>query len=114
MLTCDRRRIVELYEKGVKKIKIAQQLGVTHSCVSKVIRRFKETGVLEAKNSRTASCACPGAATQHDARICRHMRYTNFFLQPKKSTPFTIEWSVYFIFTPFDVLFSFLFPSTAF
>lgn len=58
------------------------------------ICRFKETGVLEAKNSRTASCACPGEATHHDVQICRHMRYTNLYWQQKKSTPFTIDWWV--------------------
>lgn len=39
LLTCDRQKIVECYKKGMKKIHIAKQLGITHSCVSKVLRR---------------------------------------------------------------------------
>ncbi|CAJ0934647.1 unnamed protein product, partial [Mesorhabditis belari] len=46
----DRLKIVELHQKGYKKINIAKELGVTHSCVSKVLRRYLETGSVEAKN----------------------------------------------------------------
>ncbi|CAD6196771.1 unnamed protein product [Caenorhabditis auriculariae] len=35
LLTCDRLKIVECFRKGMKKIHIAKQLGITHSCVSK-------------------------------------------------------------------------------
>lgn len=91
LLTCDRKRIIEMHIKGVKKIKIAQELGVTHSCVSKVIRRFNETGVFEARNSRTASCACPGGASEHDVRICKHMRYRNYYCKPRRPA-FTVDW----------------------
>ncbi|EGT57715.1 CBN-NPAX-4 protein [Caenorhabditis brenneri] len=41
LLTCDRQKIVECYKKGMKKIHIAKQLGITHSCVSKVLRSSK-------------------------------------------------------------------------
>ena len=39
LLTCDRKQIVSLFEGGMKKINIAKRLGITHSCVSKVLRR---------------------------------------------------------------------------
>uniref|UniRef100_A0A915DDM6 Paired domain-containing protein n=1 Tax=Ditylenchus dipsaci TaxID=166011 RepID=A0A915DDM6_9BILA len=68
LLVCDRRRIVQLYQQGVRKIAIARQIGITHSCVSKVIRRFEESGDVENKTGRTASCACPGESVNHDTR----------------------------------------------
>ncbi|CAB3405820.1 unnamed protein product [Caenorhabditis bovis] len=74
LLTCDRLKIVECYQKGMKKIHIAKQLGITHSCVSKVLRRYSETGEIVAKACRTASCSCPGSAEQHDVRYCRHLQ----------------------------------------
>ncbi|KAL3082741.1 hypothetical protein niasHS_010543 [Heterodera schachtii] len=78
LLLCDRQKIIKMYREGRRKIAIAREIGVTHSCVSKVIRRFEETGMLESKNSRTASCACPGDAEGHDPRICRHARFVHF------------------------------------
>uniref|UniRef100_A0A0N5AQB8 Paired domain-containing protein n=1 Tax=Syphacia muris TaxID=451379 RepID=A0A0N5AQB8_9BILA len=92
LLKCDRWKIIEMYVKGIKKIRIAQELRVTHSCVSKVIRRYNETGIFEARSSRTASCACPGSADQHDLRICRHVAYRNSIEQSAKHKPFTVEW----------------------
>ncbi|CAI2350899.1 unnamed protein product [Caenorhabditis sp. 36 PRJEB53466] len=74
LLTCDRQKIVECYKKGMKKIHIAKQLGITHSCVSKVLRRYAETGEIVAKTCRTASCSCPGSAEEHDVRYCRHLQ----------------------------------------
>jgi transposase len=66
-----------MYAKGNRKITIARAIGVTHSCVSKVIRRFEETGYFDNKGSRTASCACPGEADEHDPAICRHVKFRN-------------------------------------
>ncbi|KAI6175739.1 Paired domain-containing protein [Aphelenchoides bicaudatus] len=59
------------------KITIARTIGVTHSCVSKVIRRFEENGFIDNKGSRTASCACPGEADAHDPAVCRHVKFRN-------------------------------------
>ncbi|VDK60514.1 unnamed protein product [Anisakis simplex] len=95
LLTCDRLKIINLYRDGMKVVKIARQLGITHSCVSKVIRRFKETGKVEAVSSRTASCACPGNASEHDASICRHIVYRNPSDRLKKSISFTVDWLDY-------------------
>uniref|UniRef100_A0A914Z6W9 Paired domain-containing protein n=1 Tax=Panagrolaimus superbus TaxID=310955 RepID=A0A914Z6W9_9BILA len=104
LLSCDRERIIQMFHHGVRKIEIARALGVTHSCVSKVIRRFEQTGVIDVgKQSRTASCACPGESSQHNPFICRHLKYklnnskcskkTELF-NDKKQLPkvFTIEW----------------------
>ncbi|CAJ0576256.1 unnamed protein product, partial [Mesorhabditis spiculigera] len=57
----DRLKIVELHKKGYKKINIAKELGVTHSCVSKVLRRYLETGSCEAKNVKTKRKRTPDA-----------------------------------------------------
>uniref|UniRef100_A0A0N4VWC9 Paired domain-containing protein n=1 Tax=Haemonchus placei TaxID=6290 RepID=A0A0N4VWC9_HAEPC len=74
LLTCDRQKIVQLFENGMKKIHIAKQLGITHSCVSKVLRKYQDTGMVEARACRTASCSCPGYASNHDAKLCQHIR----------------------------------------
>ncbi|KAK6037570.1 hypothetical protein COOONC_24925, partial [Cooperia oncophora] len=37
----DRERILQLYEKGHKISHIARMIGVTHSCVSKIMTRLK-------------------------------------------------------------------------
>ena len=37
--------------------------------LNNTIFRFEETGDLENKNSRTASCACPGEAETHGNKI---------------------------------------------
>lgn len=66
-----------MYAKGARKITIARTIGVTHSCVSKVIRRFEENGFIDNKGSRTASCACPGEADEHDPAVCRHVKFRN-------------------------------------
>ncbi|KAE9418806.1 hypothetical protein Angca_008970, partial [Angiostrongylus cantonensis] len=84
LLTCDRQKIVQLFETGMKKIHIAKQLGITHSCVSKVLKKYQDTGIVEARTCRTPSCSCSGYAPNHgDASFCRHMR--------TKRLPFNIE-----------------------
>ena len=78
----------------MRKIEIARALGVTHSCVSKVIRKFEETGRISIeKSSLTASCACPGESLFHDVSICRHLRYLPK-INEEKNLPkkFTIDW----------------------
>uniref|UniRef100_A0AC35U446 Roundabout 2 n=1 Tax=Rhabditophanes sp. KR3021 TaxID=114890 RepID=A0AC35U446_9BILA len=75
LLNCDRKKIIELFGNGYKKIAIAREIGVTHSCVSKVIKKYAETGIYEGKETRTASCACPGGSSNHDSRICRNTKF---------------------------------------
>ncbi|CAI4227912.1 unnamed protein product [Auanema sp. JU1783] len=87
LLTCDRKKILQLFQMGIKKIHIAKSLGITHSCVSKVLRKFHETGSIEARVSRTASCSCPGSSTDHDSRFCKHISRSNAITKVK----FTIE-----------------------
>uniref|UniRef100_A0A0N5BC33 Paired domain-containing protein n=1 Tax=Strongyloides papillosus TaxID=174720 RepID=A0A0N5BC33_STREA len=75
LLNCDRKKIIELFKSGVKKIDIARSLGVTHSCISKVIRKYIDTGSYTGKETRTASCACPGGSSYHDVNICRNAKF---------------------------------------
>lgn len=98
-----------MYAKGARKITIARTIGVTHSCVSKVIRRFEENGFIESKGSRTASCACPGEADAHDPAVCRHVKFRNEqqnsgtelktqvnIISPRPvPKPFSIDWWVF-------------------
>ncbi|CAI5449219.1 unnamed protein product [Caenorhabditis angaria] len=81
LLTCDRQKIVECFKRGMKKIHIAKKLGITHSCVSKVLRRYAETGEVVAKACRTASCSCPGSSEEHDARYCKHLQEQHIRLE---------------------------------
>ena len=39
-----RKKIVDLYKQGVQPCNISRNLRVTHSCVSKILARFNETG----------------------------------------------------------------------
>uniref|UniRef100_A0A1I7SCE1 Paired domain-containing protein n=2 Tax=Bursaphelenchus xylophilus TaxID=6326 RepID=A0A1I7SCE1_BURXY len=40
----DRQRILDLYKRGHKISHIARMIGVTHSCVSKIMTRYRRTG----------------------------------------------------------------------
>ncbi|GMT13220.1 hypothetical protein PFISCL1PPCAC_4517, partial [Pristionchus fissidentatus] len=50
----DRRRILDLYEQGHKISHIARQIGVTHSCVSKIMSRFRRTGSMQPRSFAAA------------------------------------------------------------
>lgn len=103
LLNCDRYQIIFMYNNGIKKINIARQLGITHSCVSKVINKYVKTGIIvQDKQSRTASCACPSYSVYHNPYICRHYRYYNNYYSssntqkncPESDEPikFSIKW----------------------
>ncbi|MFH4984547.1 hypothetical protein AB6A40_011256 [Gnathostoma spinigerum] len=47
----ERRRILQLYEKGYKISHIARIIGVTHSCVSKIMTRYRRTGSMSPRSS---------------------------------------------------------------
>ncbi|GMS82500.1 hypothetical protein PENTCL1PPCAC_30312, partial [Pristionchus entomophagus] len=50
----DRRKILDLYEQGHKISHIARQIGVTHSCVSKIMSRFRRTGSMQPRSFAAA------------------------------------------------------------
>uniref|UniRef100_A0A0N5AJE7 Paired domain-containing protein n=1 Tax=Syphacia muris TaxID=451379 RepID=A0A0N5AJE7_9BILA len=47
----DRQRILQLYEKGHKISHIARIIGVTHSCVSKIMTRYRRTGSMHPRST---------------------------------------------------------------
>ncbi|KAI1696943.1 Paired box domain-containing protein [Ditylenchus destructor] len=60
----DRRRILHLYQKGFKISHIAKLIGVTHSCVSKIMTRYRRTGSMSpkcAQNKKASTSSAPGS-----------------------------------------------------
>ncbi|KAL6736589.1 hypothetical protein Aduo_006922 [Ancylostoma duodenale] len=53
----DRERILQLYEKGHKISHIARIIGVTHSCVSKIMTRYRRTGSMYPRSYSTGVLA---------------------------------------------------------
>ncbi|CAP31981.2 Protein CBR-NPAX-1 [Caenorhabditis briggsae] len=48
----DRKKIVRLYEEGCRVSHIARLIGVTHSCVSKIMSRYRRTGSVQPRSFR--------------------------------------------------------------
>ena len=48
----DRQKILELYQKGLKISHIAKVIGVTHSCVSKIMTRYRRTGSIHPRSAQ--------------------------------------------------------------
>ncbi|KAF7635157.1 Metalloendopeptidase, partial [Meloidogyne graminicola] len=51
----DRQKILELYQNGLKISHIAKIIGVTHSCVSKIMTRYRRTGSINPRSSSSSS-----------------------------------------------------------
>ncbi|CAD5209110.1 unnamed protein product [Bursaphelenchus okinawaensis] len=71
----DRQRILDLYKRGHKISHIARMIGVTHSCVSKIMTRYRRTGsmcpriglVSTRKNSTTIRSPARSSASPSSA-----------------------------------------------
>nr|CAD2178676.1 unnamed protein product [Meloidogyne enterolobii] len=48
----ERQRILDLYQRGLKISHIAKIIGVTHSCVSKIMTRYRRTGSIHPRSSQ--------------------------------------------------------------
>uniref|UniRef100_A0A914I205 Paired domain-containing protein n=1 Tax=Globodera rostochiensis TaxID=31243 RepID=A0A914I205_GLORO len=48
----DRQKILNLYQKGLKISHIAKLIGVTHSCVSKIMTRYRRTGSIYPRSAQ--------------------------------------------------------------
>ena len=59
----DRQRILDLYEKGHKISHIARIIGVTHSCVSKIMTRYRRTGSMYPRSAQQSKKSCSSAAS---------------------------------------------------
>ncbi|CAG9531590.1 unnamed protein product [Cercopithifilaria johnstoni] len=51
----ERQKILQLYEKGHRVSHIARIIGVTHSCVSKIMTRYRRTGSMQPRSTRFAA-----------------------------------------------------------
>nr|CDJ93519.1 Paired box protein domain containing protein [Haemonchus contortus] len=58
----DRERILQLYEKGHKISHIARMIGVTHSCVSKIMTRYRRTGSMYPRSYSVGLLTAPQCA----------------------------------------------------
>uniref|UniRef100_A0A7I4Y9U2 Paired domain-containing protein n=1 Tax=Haemonchus contortus TaxID=6289 RepID=A0A7I4Y9U2_HAECO len=58
----DRERILQLYEKGHKISHIARMIGVTHSCVSKIMTRYRRTGSMYPRSYSVGLLTAPQSA----------------------------------------------------
>ncbi|KAL3994480.1 Paired box domain family protein [Acanthocheilonema viteae] len=47
----ERQKILQLYEKGYRISHIARIIGVTHSCVSKIMTRYRRTGSMQPRST---------------------------------------------------------------
>uniref|UniRef100_A0A1I7VX79 Paired domain-containing protein n=1 Tax=Loa loa TaxID=7209 RepID=A0A1I7VX79_LOALO len=47
----ERQKILQLYEKGHRISHIARIIGVTHSCVSKIMTRYRRTGSMQPRST---------------------------------------------------------------
>ncbi|KAL3071230.1 hypothetical protein niasHT_035556 [Heterodera trifolii] len=48
----DRQKILNLYQRGLKISHIAKVIGVTHSCVSKIMTRYRRTGSIYPRSAQ--------------------------------------------------------------
>ncbi|KAK0395766.1 hypothetical protein QR680_001418 [Steinernema hermaphroditum] len=62
----DRQKILELYEKGHKISHIARIIGVTHSCVSKIMTRYRRTGSMQPRSTYTKRGSDSGIESDND------------------------------------------------
>ena len=65
----DREQIVGLYQNGWKICDISKKLCVTHSCVSKILNRFRTTGSVRPKDAKESRIESPLVTAIRDYRF---------------------------------------------
>ncbi|KAE9552493.1 hypothetical protein FO519_004306 [Halicephalobus sp. NKZ332] len=65
----DREQIVGLYQSGWKICDISKKLCVTHSCVSKILNRFRTTGSVRPKDAKESRIESPLVTAIRDYRF---------------------------------------------
>lgn len=65
----DREQIVNFYQNGWKICDISKKLCVTHSCVSKILNRFRTTGSVRPKDAKESRVESPLVAAIRDYRF---------------------------------------------
>lgn len=64
----ERENIVRLYQNGWKICDISKRLCVTHSCVSKILNRFRQTGSVKPKDAKEGRVESPLVVAIRDYR----------------------------------------------
>ncbi|VDK42461.1 unnamed protein product [Anisakis simplex] len=64
----EREQIVDLYKKGWKICDISKRLCVTHSCVSKILNRYRTTGSVRPKDAKEGRTESPLVIAIRDYR----------------------------------------------
>ncbi|KJH47151.1 paired box' domain protein [Dictyocaulus viviparus] len=65
---CEREEIVKLFQSGWKICDISKRLCVTHSCVSKILNRYRQTGSVRPKDAKEGRTESPLVAAVKDYR----------------------------------------------
>ncbi|CCD69796.1 Paired domain-containing protein [Caenorhabditis elegans] len=80
----DRKKIVRLYEEGCRVSHIARLIGVTHSCVSKIMSRYRRTGSVQPRSFRATENQENDNATWQQQQLKQQQK-------KEKPLPFSIE-----------------------
>ncbi|CAB3404924.1 unnamed protein product [Caenorhabditis bovis] len=83
----DRRKIVRLYEEGNRVSHIARLIGVTHSCVSKIMSRYRRTGSVQPRSFRAYDYEEPQRFEILDDKEKTRIEKAS----PNQALPFSIE-----------------------
>uniref|UniRef100_A0A7I4Z2Y3 Paired domain-containing protein n=1 Tax=Haemonchus contortus TaxID=6289 RepID=A0A7I4Z2Y3_HAECO len=65
---CEREEIVKLFQAGWKICDISKRLCVTHSCVSKILNRYRQTGSVRPKDAKEGRTESPLVTAVRDYR----------------------------------------------
>ncbi|KAF7632936.1 Paired domain-containing protein [Meloidogyne graminicola] len=65
----ERQQIVDLHKSGWKICDISKCLCVTHSCVSKILQRYRTTGSVRPKDAKEGRQESPLVAAIRDYRV---------------------------------------------
>ncbi|CAI2343082.1 unnamed protein product [Caenorhabditis sp. 36 PRJEB53466] len=87
----DRKKIVRLYEEGCRVSHIARLIGVTHSCVSKIMSRYRRTGSVQPRSFR---------ATENQENDTASATWQKQQQQQKKQKPLPLPFSIERILSP--------------
>ncbi|CAF0721164.1 unnamed protein product [Adineta ricciae] len=90
-----RRQIIELALNGIRPCDISRQLLVSHGCVSKILTRFYETGLVRPGSIRKKRCPKHSMNTHESPVVPIHecnvfslfQQYNDFVLQKAKHPP---------------------------
>uniref|UniRef100_A0A8R1EQX9 Paired domain-containing protein n=1 Tax=Caenorhabditis japonica TaxID=281687 RepID=A0A8R1EQX9_CAEJA len=89
----DRKKIVRLYEEGCRVSHIARLIGVTHSCVSKIMSRYRRTGSVQPRSFR-------GTDNQENETMAAATTWQKQQQQQAKTKPLPLPFSIERILSP--------------